>query len=85
MPALQLESAQRRTVTLGLLLVNEVKALGLDHAINERASEASHELLSLGMAIGLAVLRDVVLVGLGGLVKRGQSGRGMAGDRRRTS
>ena len=75
------------TVTLGLLLVNEVEALGLDDAVDEgtrqtsTAGEAmskahgvtdakgdSQDLLSLLVALGLAVALAVLLVGLSSLV-----------------
>ena len=41
--------------------------LRLNYAIDESTSKAREELLRLGVAVGLAVLRDVVLVGLGSL------------------
>lgn len=44
-------------------------ALGLHDAVDERTGEASEDLLRLGVAVGLAVLRNVVLVGLGSLAK----------------
>ncbi len=51
----------------------ETYTLGLNDAVDENTSEASKDLLRLGVAVRLAVLRNVVLVGLGSLVK-GMSG-----------
>lgn len=45
-------------------------ALGLDNAVNEATGQGSKDLLGLGVAVGLAVLRDVVLVSLSSLVKK---------------
>ena len=42
-------------------------ALGLDNAVDKATGEGSKDLLGFGVAVGLAVLRDVVLVGLGSL------------------
>lgn len=41
-------------VVLGLLLVNEVKALALELLVDERSSETSEELLGVGVALGFA-------------------------------
>jgi hypothetical protein len=41
-------------VTLGLLTVDEVQALGFDLAVDESTGEASHDLLGLLVALGLA-------------------------------
>lgn len=66
-------------VVLGLLGVDEVKALGLDDVVDESAGESSEEFLCLLVRLGLAVLLDVLLVGLGGLVGGG-GGEERVGD-----
>ena len=48
-------------------------ALGLDDAVDESTGEAREDLLRFGVAVRLAVLRDVVLVGLGSLAKEGSA------------
>ena len=61
-------------------------ALGLNDAVNEGTSETSEELLRLRVAVGLAVLCDVVLVRLRGLDEYKEDERDVAdtGDLRRT-
>ena len=58
------------TLVLGLLLVNEVKALRLELAVDEGTGKAGKELLRLSVARGLAVRSNVLLVGLGSLRTR---------------
>jgi hypothetical protein len=41
-------------VVLGLLPVKEVKALGLELAVDEGTGETGKELLGFGVAVGLA-------------------------------
>lgn len=42
------------SLVLGLLLVEEVKATGLDLAVDEGTSESGEELLGLSVVLGLA-------------------------------
>ena len=62
-------------------------ALGLDDAIDEGTCQAGGDLLRLRVAVGLAVLCDVVLVRLRGLDEYKEDERDVAdtGDLRRTS
>lgn len=54
-------------MVLGLLLVDVVEALALDETVDEGTSEASEDLFSLGVAVRVSVLSDVVLVCFGSL------------------
>ena len=51
-------------LVLGLLLVDEVKATGLDLAVDEGTGESGEDLLSLSVALGLAWKKTLVSGGL---------------------
>lgn len=49
---------------LGLDFINRIQSLGLDETIEGGTSETGENLLGEGMAIGLAILGQVIFVGL---------------------
>lgn len=68
------------SVTLGLLLVNEVQTLGFDQLVKSTTNETGKDLLGLGVFDGLAVLFAMFIVGLESFVGSG-TGNDFVGKR----